>query len=60
MSLSKQNVVDFQNDMRALVVKYSPVVPTDVMYLQLSFWASIQMKALIESSQLPAPGSTEH
>lgn len=56
----QQNVTDFHNDLRNMVIKYSAIVPIDVMYLQLSFWANIQMKALIEASQLPGPGSTEH
>lgn len=56
----QQNVTDFHNDLRAMVIKYSSIVPIDVMYLQLSFWANIQMKNLIEASQLPGPGSTEH
>ncbi len=48
-----QNIRKFQEELQSLVHKYSNSIPPDVAYMQLSFWAAVQMKSMIEMSQQP-------
>lgn len=47
----QQKIFSFQKELQELVHKYAGVIPADILFMQLSFWAHVNMKEMMQAGQ---------
>lgn len=54
----QKNCNEFEGALQTLVHKYGNLIPAEIMYTQLSFWAAVNMRNLLNTAQTVPVGTT--